>query len=198
MESSCYVGMLGKQSAQSERQDVTNNSLMAVFSSHSDAAAAVRELEKAGFQVTDFSIAGKMDDTQTDLFAWRTSVDHTSGPRRRETFPGYPPVLLAASTSVGVAGLGPTLLAGPLAALISANSGANNPLELSVISAGLSSLGIPMCTILRHESSLQTDKVLLLTDGAAAVLIRAKEILRSTRPEEMHLHFADGTKVKHA
>jgi hypothetical protein len=189
--------MPGKRSNQTERQDVTNNSLMAVFSSHSDAAAAVRELEKAGFQVTDLSIAGKIDDGQTGLAAWRTSVDHTSSPRKRETSFGYPPVLLAASTSVAVASLGPTLLAGPLAALISANSGANT-LELSVISAGLYSLGIPMCTILRHESSLQTDKVLLLTDGVATELIRAKEILRSMRPEEMHLHFADETKVKHA
>jgi hypothetical protein len=107
-------------------------------------------------------------------------------------------VVLAASTSVGVAGLGPTLLAGPLAAMISANSEASTTLELSAISAGLSRLGIPMCTMLRHESNLQTDKVLLLTDGVATELIRAKEVLRSTRPEEMHLHFADETKVKHA
>jgi hypothetical protein len=94
------------------------------------------------------------------------------------------------------------LLAGPLAAVISEDSGASTTLELSAISAGLCRLGIPMCTILRHESSLQTDKVLLLTDGVATELIRAKEILRSTRPEEMHLHFADERadekKVKHA
>jgi hypothetical protein len=107
-------------------------------------------------------------------------------------------VLLAASTSVGVAGIGPTLLAGPLATLISANSEKTDPLELSVISAGLYSLGIPIGAILRHESSLQTDKVLLLADGAATELIRAKDILRSSRPEEMHLHFAEETKVKHA
>jgi hypothetical protein len=171
---------------------------MAVFSSHSDAAAAVRELEKAGFEVTDVSIAGKIGDPQTELFGWRTSDDYASKKRNADTAPGYPPVVLAASTSVGVTGIGPTLLAGPLAALISANSGAGATLELSAISAGLYSLGIPMCTIVRHESSLQTDKVLLLTDGAATELIRAKEILRSTRPEEMHLHFADETKVKHA
>jgi hypothetical protein len=189
--------MLGKQSAQKEGQDVTDNSLMAVFSSHSDAAAAVRELEKAGFQITDLSIAGKLDDAQTEFATWRASVDHVGNPRKKETLSGYPAILLAASTSVGVAGLGPTLVAGPLAALISANS-ADNTLELSVISAGLYSLGIPMGTILRHESSLQTDKVLLLTEGDITELIRAKEILRSTRPEEMHLHFANETKVKHA
>ena len=198
MESSCYVGMIGKRSAQPDTQSVTNNSLMAVFSSHSDAAAAVRELEKAGFQVTDLSIAGKIEDPQTGLDGWRTSDDHAGNRRQTDAASGYPPVLLAASTSVGVAGLGPTLLAGPLAALISANSEASTTLELSAISAGLSRLGIPMCTMLRHESNLQTDKVLLLTDGVATELIRAKEILRSTRPEEMHLHFADETKVKHA
>ena len=189
--------MLGKRSAQTDTQSVTNNSLMAVFSSHSDAASAVRELEKAGFEVTDVSIAGKIEDPETELARWRTSEDHASR-KPKETASGYPAVLLAASTSVGVAGIGPTLLAGPLAALISASSGSSATLEMSAISAGLYSLGIPMCTILRHESSLQTDKVLLLTDGAATELIRAKEILRGSRPEEMHLHFGDETKVKHA
>jgi hypothetical protein len=171
---------------------------MAVFSCHSDAAAAVRELEKAGFQVTDLSIAGKIGDGQVEVAVSRTSEDYTSGARKRETDLGYPPVLLAASTFVGITGIGPTLLAGPLATVVSANSADGNALELSVISAGLYSLGIPMGTILRHESSLQTDKVLLLTDGAAAELIRAKDILRNTRPEEMHLHFGDETKVNHA
>jgi hypothetical protein len=198
MESSPYVGMLGKRSAQSDSQTVTNNSLMAVYSCHSDAAAGVRELEKAGFQVTYLSIAGKLDDTQMDFASRRKSDDHPRKGRSQETASGYPSELLAASTSVGVAGIGPVLLAGPLAAMISANSENGNTLELSVISAGLYSLGIPMSTILRHETSLQTDKVLLLTDGAATELIRAKEILRSTRPEEMHLHFGDEIKVKHA
>jgi hypothetical protein len=170
---------------------------MAVFSCHSDAAAAVWELEKAGFQVTDLSIAGKIDSPQPELPAWRDS-DHPNRGLKRETHSGYPPVLLAASTFVGITGIGPTLLAGPLATLISANSANGDTLEWSVISAGLNSLGIPMGTIVRHESSLQTDKVLLLADGVAAELIRAKDILRSSRPEEMHLHFADETKVNHA
>jgi hypothetical protein len=171
---------------------------MAVFSCHSDAAAAVRELEKAGFQVTDLSIAGKIGDGQIELAACRTTEDHTSRAPRRETDSGYPPVLLAASAFVGITGIGPTLLAGPLATLVSASSADSNTLELNVISAGLYSLGIPMGTILRHESSLQTDKVLLLADGAAAQLIRAKDILRNARPEEMHLHFGDETRVNHA
>jgi hypothetical protein len=228
MESLCYVGIIGNRTAKTENQSVAStdpehnparrgaesgrlgcaglprqalcadNSLIAVFSSHSDAAAAVRELEKGGFPVTDVSIAGKINDPENGSAGLGTSEDHAGKRRKKEPVFGYPPMLLAASTSVGVAGIGPTLLAGPLAALISVDSGAGNSLELSVISAGFSSLGIPMCTIVRHESSLQTDKVLLLTIGAAAELIRAKEILRSTRPEEMHLHFADETRVDHA
>ena len=186
--------MLGKQSAQRDTQNVGSNYLMAVFSCHSDAAAAVRELEKAGFELTDLSIAGKIDGAQMEL----TSEDCASRARKRETDSGYPAVLLAASTSVGITGIGQTLLAGPLATLVSTGSADGNTLELSVVSAGLYSLGIPMSTILRHESSLQTDKVLLLTDGAAPELIRAKDILRNTRPEEMHLHFGDETKVNHA
>jgi hypothetical protein len=192
------VGIQGKRSTQSDAQNGAANSLMAVFSCHSDAAAAVRELEKAGFQVTDLSIAGKIDSPQPELPAWRDSDDHPSRGLKRETHSGYPPVLLAASTFVGITGIGPTLLAGRLATLVSANSANGDTLEWSVISAGLNSLGIPMGTIVRHESSLQTDKVLLLADGVAAELIRAKDILRSSRPEEMHLHFGDETKVNHA
>lgn len=91
-------------------------------------------------------------------------------------------------------GIGPILIAGPLAgAVVTALEGAVATGGLSALGAGLFSLGIPEGRVLYYESSLLADKFLLIAHGSAEELMKAKTILRVTRPRELNLHFAEET-----
>jgi hypothetical protein len=175
-----------------------NNSLMAVYSAHSDAAAGVRELQKSGFELRKLSIAGKLNDAEKDDSACAIATDHTERDRKTGPISVYPLVVLGVSSSVCVTGIGPILLVGPLASVILANIKRADTVELNDLNAGLYSLGIPVGAILRHESCLREDKVLLLAEGTAAELMWIKDVLRTTHPEEVHIHFVEEPVVSHA
>jgi hypothetical protein len=175
-----------------------NNSLVAVYNAHSDAAAGISVLQSAGFEIARVSIAGKLENPQNDGPGSSRSGEQTGRSQKMGFASRYPMMILAESTSVEVAGIGPTLLTGPLAALIIANREGADVLEMRALSAGFYSLGIPLSTIRRHESSLRAEKVLLLAEGTAAELMRAKDILRNSRPEEVNLHFGKELVMSHA
>jgi hypothetical protein len=175
-----------------------NNSLMAVYTAHSDAAAGVKELQKSGFEIRKLSIAGKLNDAEKDNSESAIAIDHIERPPKPGLASAYPLVVLSVSSSLSVTGIGPTLLAGPLASVILANVKRADTVELNDLNAGLYSLGIPPAGILRHESSLREDKVMLLAEGTAAELMWVKDVLRTTHPEEVHIHFAEEPVVSHA
>jgi hypothetical protein len=175
-----------------------NNSLLAVYNAHSDAATGISELQKAGFEIARVSIAGKLNDPVSDGSGSLRPGEQKGRAQKTGVASSYPVMILAASASVDVAGIGPTLLTGPLAALILANQESTEVLEMTVLSESLYSLGIPPCTIRRHESSLRAEKVLLLVGGTAAELMSAKNILHNSRPEEVSLHFGKELVMSHA
>lgn len=88
-----------------------------------------------------------------------------------------------------VPGLGPVLVAGPLAAwIVSALEGAVVVGGLSAIGAGLYSIGIPKDSVLRYEVALKADNFLLIGHGTAEEVAKAREILERTAPVEVHVH----------
>ena len=62
---------------------------------------------------------------------------------------------------------------------------------LSALGAGLYSIGIPQDSILRYESAVQADKFLLVVHGTADEVMKAKNMLKGTTPEESNIHFVD-------
>jgi hypothetical protein len=59
---------------------------------------------------------------------------------------------------------------------------------LSVLGAGLFSLGIPKDSIVRYETALKTDKFLLIANGSADETTRAKAVLDTTGHESLDHH----------
>jgi hypothetical protein len=88
-----------------------------------------------------------------------------------------------------VPGVGPLLVAGPLAAwIVGALEGAVVVGGLSAFGAGLYSIGIPKDSVLKYETAIKTDKFLLVAHGTAAEAARAREILGATGPSEINQH----------
>jgi hypothetical protein len=103
--------------------------------------------------------------------------------------------LLFGAAFFWVPGVGPLLVAGPLAAwIVGALEGAVVVGGLSAIGAGLFSIGIPKDSILKYETAIKTDKYLLVAHGTAAEAAKAKDILGATAPSELNQHTLDAAR----
>jgi len=59
---------------------------------------------------------------------------------------------------------------------------------LSAVGAGLYSLGIPKNSVLSYESALRADKYLLIANGTAEEVARAREIMDRAKATESAIH----------
>jgi len=90
-----------------------------------------------------------------------------------------------------IPGIGPVLVAGPLLTwIVAALEGAVAVGGLSAIGAGLYSIGIPKNSVLQYETALKADKFLLLAHGTADEVTKARDILRTTQPEQVDVHLS--------
>jgi hypothetical protein len=88
-----------------------------------------------------------------------------------------------------IPGLGPILAAGPVVAWIVAGlEGAAEIGTLGALGAGLYSIGIPKDSVVKYEAALKTDQFLLIANGTAAEVAKAKDIIETTHPAQFAVH----------
>ena len=168
------------------------NSIVVVYESHPDAEAGVKELQKSGFDMKKLSILGREYHTEEHVVGYYNAGDRMKYWGKTGAFWGGLWGLLVGAAFFVIPGVGPVLIAGPLAAwVVGALEGAVVVGGLSVLGAGLYSIGIPKDSILRYESALRAEKFLLIAHGTPEEVIKAKDILRSTHPDEVNVHFAE-------
>jgi hypothetical protein len=96
--------------------------------------------------------------------------------------------LLFGSAFFAIPGVGPVLVAGPLVAwIIGILEGAAIVGGVSALAAALASIGIPNNSVLKYETELKNDKLLLVVHGAAEEVEKAKKVL-STQGIEVDVH----------
>jgi hypothetical protein len=168
------------------------NSIVVVYGSHPAAEAAVKELKQAGFDIRKLSILGKEYHTEENVIGYYNAGDRMKYWGKMGAFWGGLWGALVGAAFFIIPGIGPVLIAGPLAAwVVGALEGAVAVGGLSVLGAGLYSIGIPKDSILRYEEAVRADKFVLVGHGTVEEVMKAKEILKVTRPEESNIHFAD-------
>jgi hypothetical protein len=168
------------------------NSMVAVYSTHQNAEAAVKELQKSGFDIAKLSILGKGYHTEEHVIGYYNTGDRMKHWGKMGAFWGGIWGMLIGAAFFVIPGVGPVLIAGPLVAwVVGALEGAVVVGGLSALGAGLYSIGIPQDSILRYESAVQADKFLLVVHGTANEVMQAKDILKGTGPEESNIHFVD-------
>ncbi len=170
------------------------SSIVAVYETHVDAETGVKELQKAGFNMAALSIVGREYHTGEHIVGYYNSGYGMKYWGKMGAFWGGLWGFLAGAAFFLFPGIGPVLIAGPLAgAVVAGLDGDVAAGGLSALGAGLFSLGIPETRVLRYESSLLADKFLLIAHGSPEELMKAKTVLRGTRPNELNLHFAEET-----
>ena len=135
------------------------------------------------------SIVGKGYHTEEQAVGYYTTGDRMKYWGKIGAFWGGFWGLLFGSAFFLIPGIGPILAAGPVVAwIVAALEGAVEVGALGALGAGLYSIGIPKDSIVKYEAALKTDQFLLIVNGTAAEVAKAKDIIESTHPAQFSLH----------
>ena len=163
-----------------------NNSVVAIYPSHTAAEAAIKELQKSGFDLKKLSIVGRDYHTDEHVVGYYNVGDRMKVWGKTGAFWGGVWGLFFGSAFFWVPGLGPLLVAGPLVSwIVGALEGAVVVGGLSAIGASLYSLGIPKDSILQYETALKAGRFVLIAHGSVDDAARAKDILTRTEPAKL-------------
>jgi hypothetical protein len=166
-----------------------NNAVVAIYKSHAEAEAAVKELQRSGFDMKKLSIVGRDYHTDEHVIGYYNAGDRMKFWGKTGAFWGGIWGLLFGSAFFFVPGVGPLLMAGPIIGwVLGALEGAVVVGGLSAIGAGLYSLGIPKDSILRYETALKSGKYVVIAHGSQEDIDETQRIIESTNPEAVEDH----------
>jgi len=167
----------------------TQNSVVAVYRTHTEADQAVKELQRGGVDMHKLSVVGRGYHTDEQVVGYYNTGDRMKYWGKMGAFWGGFWGLLFGSAFFMIPGLGPILAAGPVVAWIVAGlEGAAVVGGVSALGAGLYSIGIPKDSIVKYETALKTDQFVLIAHGTAAEVARAKDIIETTHPAQLGMH----------
>jgi hypothetical protein len=163
--------------------------VIAVLPDHAAAELAVSKLAKAGFDLKQLSLVGKGFHTEEKVIGFYNMGDRVQFWGARGAFWGGLWSLFFGGVVLTVPITGQVVVLGYLAsALVAAVEGAILVGGLSALGAALYSLGIPKDSVLQYEAALKADKFMVLIQGTADDLVRAKTVLATIAPADVSQH----------
>jgi hypothetical protein len=166
-----------------------NESVIAVFSEHQEADAAVKKLAGAGIELKHLSVVGKGYHSDEKIVGFYNVGDRIKFWGKRGAFWGGLWGLFLGGVSLTIPVIGPVMILGYLASVVvSAVEGAILVGGLSALGAALYSAGIPRDSVVQYEQAVKANGFLVIVHGAVAELMRAKTILAQGNPSRLDLH----------
>ena len=166
-----------------------NDSVVAVFTEHTQAEAAIKELQKSGFDMKKLSIVGKDYHTEENVVGYYNLGDQVKNWGKAGAFWGWIWGLVFGSAFLFIPGLGMVMVGGPIVSwLIGALETAVVVGGLSALGAALVGAGIPKDSVLKYETALKADKFVVIAHGTADEVARAKSILDTNKAETTEVH----------
>ena len=165
------------------------NSVVAIFETHSQTAEAVKGLRKSGFDMKKVSIVGSEYHSGDSVVGYYNAGDRMRYWGQQGAFWGGVWGMLFGAAFFAIPRIGPVVVAGPLVAwIVGALESATVVSGVSVLGAGLYSIGIPKDSVQKYEVALKADKFLLVAHGTAAEVAKASGIIETTHPLRLDLH----------
>lgn len=165
------------------------SSVVAVFSEHSGAERAIKELQNAKFDIKKLSIIGRDYHTEDNVVGFYSTGDRMKYWGRLGAFWGGIWGLLVGAAVLFIPGVGPIVVAGSIVTWIAAAlEGALVVGGLSALGAGLYSLGVPKDSIIKYETSVKAGKFILIAHGSADEVEKARSILQTAGAEQVTVH----------
>ncbi|MFK5947786.1 MAG: DUF1269 domain-containing protein [Methylococcales bacterium] len=166
-----------------------DHNCLGVFTRHTDAEQAVKELEKSGFEMKKLSIVGKGYHSDEHPIGYYNTGDRVMFWGKWGALWGGLWGMLFGSAFFLIPGIGPLAVAGPLVAtIVSGAEGAVAIGGLNALGAALYSIGIPKNSIIKYEESLKADKFLLIIHGTQEEMEYARDILKTLKAEEIDIY----------
>ena len=166
-----------------------NDAIVAVFAKHHEAEDAVRKLAGAGLDMKHFSIVGKGYHTEEKVIGFYNAGDRISFWGKNGAIWGGLWGLFFGGRMLTLPVVGPVVVLGHLAAMVfGALEGAIVVGGFSALGAALFSIGIPKDSVIEYEEALKADGFLIVANGPAAEMVRAKTILESVNAKKFDHH----------
>lgn len=162
---------------------MNNESVIAVYDKFADAAQAVRLLDISGFPHDQVSLVTSAADDHLPNPTIQAGDESENQAAAGAAVGGLLGMLVAAPL-LAIPGIGPLLLAGPLAA------GMTGALVGGFLGS-MSGWGIHSDHIAEYQRLVRSGKVLVMAHGDPSEVARAELTLRDTKPAQLHLHAPD-------
>ena len=170
-------------------KESAQNCVVAIFTQHSGAENAVKELKDSRFDIKRLSIVGSDYHSNEDVIGFYNIGDRMKYWGKQGAFWGGLWGMLFGAAFLVIPGIGPIIAAGPIVTwIIGALEGAVMVGGISALGAGLFSLGIPKDSVVKYETSIKAGKFLLIAHGTADEVQQARNVLQSTGAEEINMH----------
>jgi uncharacterized membrane protein len=154
---------------------------VAVYDFHAQAEAAVKALQRAGFDMKKISIIGRDYHTEEHVVGFLNAGDRAKVYGKYGAFWGGLMGVLFGSAMMFVPVVGHVFVLGPLAAaLFGGLEGAVLVGGVGALAGALMAVGIPRDSVLRYETALKADKFMLVVHGDAPEIKRAHELLKTS------------------
>ena len=166
-----------------------NNAIVAVFTDHQTAEAAVRKLAEGGLDIQHFSIVGKGYHSEEKVVGFYNAGDRIMFWGQNGAMWGGLWGLFFGGILMTVPVIGSVVVLGHLAAMVfAAVEGAAMVGGLSALGAAIFSLGIPKDSVIAYETALKAEGFLIVAHGSVDEMSRAKSILETMHPSRLDLH----------
>lgn len=166
-----------------------NSSVVAIYNSHTDAEAAIKELQRSGFDMKKLSIVGKDYQTQEHVIGYYNTGDRMATWGKFGAFWGWIWGILFGSAFLFVPGIGAVMVGGPLVTwILGALETAVVVGGVSALGAALVSFGIPKDSVLRYETAIKSDKFVVIAHGTREEVENARAILNKNASETAEVH----------
>jgi uncharacterized membrane protein len=165
------------------------NAVVATYNTHTEAEEAVKEIQRSGFDMKKLSIIGKDYHADEHVVGYYNTGDRVRYWGKLGAFWGGFWGLLFGSAFFIIPGLGPLVVGGPLVSwIIGALEGAVIIGGLSAVGAALYSIGIPKDSIIKYETSLKSNKFLIVAHGTTDEVEQVRDILEKSKATETEIH----------
>ena len=173
---------------------MSEQSVIGVYNTMSEAEEAVRMLDKGNFPIKQVSIVAQDMQSEKEVHGYVTTGDVAKSGAGTGAWVGGIFGLLFGAAFIWVPGFGPLIAAGPFSAmLLSGVEGVMAGEAGGGLLGVLVGWGVSKQHILKYEEHLKGGKYLLMAHGSAEEVTRVRNVLHSTGAVEVTHHVEAAT-----